>query len=121
MDETALQGRRILVIEDDYWVAQLVIEILEDSGAEVVGPIGWIDEALEALEGLTGQFDGAVLDLNLHGAKSYPIADVLSANRIPFVFTTGYGLAGIDDPYTAYPRCSKPFNRKALVAALIGV
>ncbi|HEX3881085.1 MAG TPA: response regulator [Stellaceae bacterium] len=121
MDEIALQGRRILVIEDDYWVAQIVVEILKDSGAEVVGPIGWVEEALEALEGQDAKFDGAVLDINLHGTKSYPIADALSASGIPFVFTTGYGVAGIDDPYTAYPRCTKPFNRSALVAALTGV
>lgn len=118
MDETALKGRRVLVIEDDYWVAQLLVELLANAGAEVLGPFGWIDEALAFIADHTDSFDSAVLDINLHGAKSYPIADALIAKQIPFVFTTGYGSAGIDPPYGEHLRCAKPFNRDLLIAAL---
>ena len=118
MDDVALQGRHILVIEDDYWVAQLLIQLLEEAGAQVAGPLGWIEEALAFIGEHKAGFDGVVLDINLHGAKSYPIADALAARGIPFVFTTGYGPAGIDPPYDAHPRCTKPFSQKALVTAL---
>ena len=66
-----------------------------------------------------GAFDRAVVDINLHGKKCYPIADT-PAVRIPLVFATGYGSAAIDAAYASYPRCAKRFNRQALIAALIG-
>ena len=118
MNETTLQGHRILVIEDDYWIAQILLQLLEEAGAEVIGPLGYLEEALAFIAGQKGAFDGVVLDINLHGTKSYPIADILAADKVPFVFTTGYGLAGIEEPYTVYPRCAKPFNRQALITAL---
>jgi DNA-binding response OmpR family regulator len=121
MNEATLLGRRILVVEDDYWVAQILLQLLEDAGAEVVGPFGYLDEALAFIAAQKGTFDGAILDINLHGAKSYSIADVLAADKVPFIFTTGYGPAGIEAPYADYPRCAKPFNGRALIAALSGL
>jgi DNA-binding response OmpR family regulator len=118
MKSAALRNRRILVIEDDYWVAQVLVDVLAEAGAQVIGPLGWIEEALAFIGSHKDAFDSAVLDLNLHGTKSYPIADALMAQQVPFIFTTGYGTAGIDPPYDEHPRCPKPFNRNALLAAL---
>ena len=73
----ALSGRRPLVIEDDYLVAQILIQMLEDAGAAIIGPIGQIDEALSLIEHDSSGFDSVVLDVNLHGRASYPIADAL--------------------------------------------
>jgi CheY-like chemotaxis protein len=119
-DQATLQGRRILVVEDDYLVAQIIVELLEDAGAEVVGPLGWIDEALAFIESHHSALDGAVLDINLHGHKSYPVANALVANNLTFVFATGYGAGALDADYQRFPRCEKPFNQQALVAALSG-
>jgi CheY-like chemotaxis protein len=83
------QGKRILVIEDEYLVAQVVIDYLEDAGAEVVGPLGRIDDALAYIDEHYSTLDAAVLDVNLHGQKSYPIADALGSKNIIFIFTTG--------------------------------
>ena len=120
-ETSILSGRRILVVEDDYLVAQLLVDLLQDAGAEVIGPIGHVDEAIAFIEGNSEKFDGAVLDVNLHGKKSYPIADALAARSVEFVFTTGYDAGVLEGKYAHYPRCEKPFNQPALIAVLAGV
>ena len=117
-DAAFLAGRRILVVEDDYLVAQVLIDLLERAGAEVLGPIGWIDEALAMVADPGLHVDGAILDVNLHGAKSYPIAEALAARSIPCVFTSGYGADALDPSYRDWPRCEKPFNQDTLLAIL---
>ncbi|WP_201704128.1 response regulator, partial [Paraburkholderia kirstenboschensis] len=107
---TELQGRRILVVEDDFLVAQALCHLIEEAGAKVVGPIGWADQALAYIGSHEEDFDGAVLDVDLHGEKSYPIADWLAEHSVHFVFTTGYGADALDPAYTRYPRCEKPFD-----------
>jgi CheY-like chemotaxis protein len=113
-----IQGSRILVVEDDYLVAQVLVDLLEDAGAEVIGPVGWIDEAIALIEDDNQKLDGAVLDVNLHGKKSYPVADALAARSVGFVFATGYDAGIIEHKYRDYPRCEKPFRQSALIAAL---
>lgn len=116
-----LQGRRILVIEDDYLVAEIVTQMLEDAGAVVLGPFGWRDEALDFISSNHADVDAALLDVNLHGHVSYPIADALIARHIHFVFATGYAGGVIKEAYRSYPRCEKPFRQQALLAALTTV
>ncbi len=115
----SLEGRLILIVEDDYLVAQALVDLLDDAGAEVVGPIGWIDEALAYVEDDSHKLDGAVLDINLHGKKSYPVADALAARSVGFVFSTGYDGSVIEDKYRHHPRCEKPFRPATLIAALL--
>ena len=119
MEKPALDGRRILVIEDDYLVAMTLTDLLEDAGASVLGPIGKVDEALAYIEDHAGTFDAAVLDVNLRGVKSYPIADSLAAREVRFVFATGYGSEALEKAYLGFPRCEKPFDARSLVAALL--
>jgi DNA-binding NtrC family response regulator len=114
-----LMGRRILVIEDDYLVAEILSQMLQDAGAIVLGPIGWRDEALTFISRNSVDFDTVVLDVNLHGQRSYPIADALIERTIAFVFTTGYGADALDAAYQGYPRCEKPFQQQTLFAALM--
>ena len=113
-----LQGRRILVVEDDFLVAQGLCGMLEEAGATIVGPFGWADEALKLVETHMHAFDSAVLDVDLHGEKSYPIADWLAGRDVRFVFTTGYGADALDPGYLHYPRCEKPFDVRMLFKAL---
>jgi ActR/RegA family two-component response regulator len=116
----ALRGRRVLLVEDDYLVAETMRDALEEMGMQVLGPFGWVEEALVFIEANPGAFDTAVIDINLHGAQSYPIADLLSARKIHFVFTTGYSSGAISERFRAYPRCEKPISRAALAVALAG-
>jgi CheY-like chemotaxis protein len=118
MKDGALEGYSVLVVEDDFLVAEVLVDILEDAGAKVVGPFGWVDEGVGAVNDSKGTIDCAVLDINLHGLKSYPIADALKAHNIPFVFTTGYSGEAIPDAYRPFPRYEKPFNPERLIRAL---
>ena len=115
---TELLNRRILVIEDDFLVAQALCAVLQDAGARVVGPVGWADEALRLVDAETDPVDGAVLDVSLHGERSYAVADVLKRHHIPFVFATGYGSGGLEPGYRDIPRYEKPFDPRVLIRAL---
>jgi CheY-like chemotaxis protein len=120
-NDKPLQGRRILVIEDDYLVAEIITQLLEDAGAIILGPFGWRDEALDFISSNRADFDAALLDVNLHGHASYPIADALIERHIHFAFATGYGAGILEEAYRSYPRCEKPFKQEALLAALTAV
>lgn len=119
MNETgSLDGRQILVVEDDFLIGQDFAQALEDLGATVVGPVGNLDDALDLLAE-TLDIDGAVLDLNLGGEMSYPIADALVKRGVRFVFTTGYDKANIAPRFSAVTRCEKPVEISKVVQALV--
>jgi CheY-like chemotaxis protein len=107
---------RILVVEDETMVAMLLEDILEELGCTVIGPAVRVTEALEMLE--AEPVDGALLDVNLLGETSYRIADALAQRDCPFVFTTGYGAAGLDEAYRDRPVLQKPFTRDRLAETL---
>jgi DNA-binding response OmpR family regulator len=111
-----LTGRRILVVEDEALIAMLVEDALLDAGAVVLGPAATVEEALELFE--TEQPDAAVLDINLAGQASIPVADRLSAGAVPFVVATGYGAAGLPDRHRGVPVLAKPYDPRELIAAL---
>ncbi|CAN7664082.1 response regulator [Trinickia sp. LjRoot230] len=115
---TSLEGRKILVVEDDYLEALALSSLLEEVGASVVGPIGWAQEALSLVEQGEQRVDAAILDVDLHGERSYAIADALALRHIGFIFTTGYGADAVDRRYRDHPRCQKPFDSRMLLKAL---
>jgi response regulator RpfG family c-di-GMP phosphodiesterase len=86
--------RRILVVEDDFLVGLSIAMSVRESGFEVVGPIGHIDQAHDALN---QPIDGAVLDVNIMGGHTGPIAQQLEEQGTPFFFVTGYASPPIDD------------------------
>jgi CheY-like chemotaxis protein len=114
-----LEGQHILVVEDDYLVALAVSTMLEDAGASVVGPIAGAQEAVTLIEEAAERVDVAILDVDLNGETSYPVADALASRHIPFVFASGYGVDAVDQQYRQYPRCQKPFNHQVLFRALM--
>ncbi|CAL8481348.1 response regulator [Caballeronia sp. S22] len=120
MNERAriLDGRSIMVVEDDYLVALALSTVLEEAGARVVGPIASAQEAVALLEAGREKVDAAVLDVDLNGEKSYPVADALASRDIRFVFATGYGIDALAEDYRHYPRCQKPFDHRAILNAL---
>lgn len=113
-----LQGRRILVFDDDYGVSQAITLLLEGEGAEVIGPVGWAEEALALIDSQGTTLNAALLDIDLHGERSYAIADALASRGIRFAFATGYGAEAIAPAYRDVPRCQKPFKVENLVKAL---
>lgn len=117
--DTPLEGRRLLVLEDEFFLAEDMTRGLQEQGAEVIGPAGDIDRALDLLDG-TPRLDGAVLDINVRGEMAYPVADALIARRIPFVFVTGYDKAVIPRRYADVIRCEKPVSARDVGRALFG-
>lgn len=115
-----LAGRRVLVVEDEYFLADDIARVLARLGAEVVGPLATRDDALARL-GEGEPLDAAVLDINLRGETCYPIADALRARGVPFVFATGYDRAVVPAAYHGVPRWEKPFDPDLLVRALSGL
>lgn len=114
-----LAGRRLLIVEDEYFLADDLASTLRAEGAEVVGLASNVDAALEMLES-AGVIDGAVVDLNLQGEMAYPVADALRAQNIPFVFATGYDLTAIEPGYRDLPRCEKPVKAQRIAQLLFG-
>jgi len=111
-----LSGRRILVVEDEMIVAWLLEDMLADLGCTVLGPAAGVPQALAILGAVP--LDAAVLDVNLGGQKSFPIADALAVRRVPFAFSTGYQKDSLPPGYRAAPLLHKPFDQAALAAAL---
>ncbi|MDQ4086906.1 MAG: response regulator [Pseudomonadota bacterium] len=112
-----LSGLRVLVVEDEFYLADDIAQALTTAGARVVGPVGSFEEAAAAVA--KGGIDRAVLDMNLKGEMAFPIADRLEEAGIPFVITTGYSSASLPDRLRDKPRLEKPFDPEALTQKLL--
>lgn len=113
-----LTGRRLLVVEDDYFIAVELERSLQRLGAEVVGPAGSLADAMRLVEDAGDRLDGAVLDIHLGEDRAFPVADALTERAVPFVFLTGYDALVIPETYAAAPRCEKPVNTAQLARIL---
>lgn len=110
---------RVLVVEDEYLVALLVEDMLATLGYQVAEIASNLPAATAAAE--SGEFDVAVLDVNLNGSLSNPVAEILERRNIPFIFATGYGKAGPHERFSATPALQKPFEEGELGRALSAV
>jgi CheY-like chemotaxis protein len=97
---------RILLVEDEMLVAMMLEDMLEELGHELAGTAGRLDEALRMANELNP--DLAILDVNLSGRHTFPVAEVLQRRDIPFAFATGYG-AALPEPWNLRPALQKPF------------
>lgn len=111
-----LSGLRVLVVEDEAAISLLLEDMLLDLGCEVVGPAGRLAVAKVMAE--EENLDLAILDVNVAGEPIYPVVDALAKRGVPFVFSTGYGSAGIDEPYRNRPVLQKPFGQSDLARLL---
>lgn len=111
------QPIRILVVEDEYFVAADLAQALAAAGTAVIGPVSTEDEALALLDA-GERIDGAVLDINLRGEMVYPLADALRERGVPFVFATGYGASILPIRFRGVPRWEKPFDYRALAQSI---
>lgn len=111
--------RRVLLVEDDFYVASSLALCLEAEGIEVLGPTASVKTALELIA-REAQIDGAVLDVNLKGEMVYPVADALRSRGVPYVFTTGYDASSIARRGPDAPCLEKPVVVTQLMVALFG-
>src|SRR5918995_2719270 len=113
----SLAGRRVLIVEDEYFLADDLSQAVAQLEAEVLGPVATCEDAFDLLS--TGeQIDLAVLDINLEGEAVFPVADTLIEQGVPFLFATGYDQTAIPAQYQQVPRWEKPFAPEALAQAL---
>lgn len=112
-----LTGRRVLLVEDEALVSLLLQDSLEEFGCELVGEASHFDDALEKARSMS--FDVAILDVNLDGRQTIPIAETLAARGSAFVFATGYGSPQLPDSVKSAPVLQKPFQQKDLERALL--
>lgn len=116
MTNFSLSGLRVLVVEDEMMVAMLLEDMLSDLGCSLVGPATQVEPALRLVE--DGGFDAAILDVNLNGDETYPIAEALAARAIPFVFSSGYNAGRLREEYRHIPSLQKPFQQQDLERTL---
>ena len=107
-----LTGQRILVVEDEMLVLMETEDMLADLGCDFVIAAATNEQAIARIE--AQHFDAALLDLNLNGVRSYPVADALAASGVPFAFATGYGVHGLRDGDRERPLLVKPYECAAL-------
>lgn len=112
-----LAESHILVVEDEFFLADGLCRDLEGTGAVVVGPAPSVERAL-ALISAEPHIHAAVLDVNLGGEMAYPVADALLSRLVPFVFTSGYDDALLERRYPEVPRCPKPAEFPAIAEVL---
>jgi CheY-like chemotaxis protein len=110
--DSAPNGKRVLVVEDELMIRMLLEDMLGELGYTIAAEAARLDEALDAAK--NGQFDLAILDVNLNGQTIVPVAEALAARGTPFVFATGYGERGLPDAYRDRPTLKKPFQMDGL-------
>lgn len=110
-------SQRILVVEDEYFIAQEIAEALEGAGLTVLGPCPKVASALALLVG-DDPCDAAVLDASLRGVSSMPVCEALAARGIPFVIVSGFSAGQLPTTMTAAPVLTKPLDPVQLVQVL---
>ncbi len=118
--EKPLAGCRLLIVEDNFFVAQAVSDAVEGAGGEVLGPFATVVDALENLTDMTA-IDGAILDIGLTEEDSYPLAAALQTTHIPFMFLTAVEKSRLPERFASSPHMAKPFTDAGLVDMLIGI
>ena len=113
----SLAGLRVLVVEDEMLVSMLIEDFLADQMCTVVGPYSSVDSALAPAA--SANIDFALLDVNIHGVKVYPVAEALQARRVPFLLLSGYGEKAVPADRLEWRACGKPFNLDVLAAMMI--
>ncbi len=112
-----LQGRRILVVEDQALIAMEVQDCLSRAGAEVLGPVGRLERALADAQNQS--LDAALLDVDLNGLRCWPIAEALAARGVPFAFTTGFASSIVTPQrFLRTPVLTKPYREEDVLAVL---
>jgi CheY-like chemotaxis protein len=108
----AADGKRVLIVEDELMIRMLLADMLSELGYAVAAEAARIDEALAATK--IGDFDLAILDVNLNGESVEPVAVALSAQGCPFIFASGYGARGLPEAFRDRPTLRKPFQMPEL-------
>ncbi len=116
-DRGPLAGRRVLVIEDEYFLADDIVQALTSLGARVVGPYGDLDEAIRVVNRDIA-IDAAIMDINLREEPVFPLARLLRDRKVPLVFTSGYDRGALEPEFQDVQLWGKPLDIKAMTRGL---
>jgi CheY-like chemotaxis protein len=108
----AATGKNVLVVEDEIMIRLLLEDMLGDLGYTIAAAVGRIDDAVKVAK--TGEYDVAILDVNLNGQTVSPVAEIIEARGLPFIFATGYGERGLPERFNNRPTLQKPFQQENL-------
>jgi DNA-binding LytR/AlgR family response regulator len=114
-----LKARNILLVEDEYLLADEARMEFEAQGATVIGPAATVEQALELLK--TNRVDAALLDIRLRGELFFAVAQFLLDKAIPFLFVTGYDALITPEQFRDVPRFTKPADYHIIARALLGL
>lgn len=117
---TTNTARGVLLVEDEAILRMLLEDMIEDLGFELAASVDSIDAAQGAITGGCA-IGAAIVDVNLGGEPSFPVADLLLQRQVPFLFSTGYGAEGIPERFRDVPVLAKPYRRHDIHAALRGL
>lgn len=107
----------VLIVEDEVMVSMILEDLIDEAGHAVAGTAATLEAAL-AMVADGRDIHCALLDVNLRGQQSYPVAEALDARAIPYAFTSGYGAGGIDARFAHHPMLAKPIDVTKLQAFL---
>ena len=110
------EAKRILIVEDEFLVAMLLEDLLTEMGHQVIGTFAQVDEAMKFANQADVNF--AILDINLAGATSFPVAEILRRRGIPFLFASGYGSTGLASAFENELTLQKPYEPAELERAI---
>lgn len=108
--------RRVLIVEDEMLIALMLQDMVAEAGLVVAAIANTLRAGVELAEREDVQL--AILDINLNGEEAYPVAEILRARHIPFIFSTGYAGASVRPEYQGAPRLIKPYQQEMLTAAI---
>jgi CheY-like chemotaxis protein len=116
-NSSPLNGKRVLVVEDEYFLADDIARALKGLGARVIGPFGDLDEAVLVVDREVA-IDAAIMDINLRDEMIFSLARLLRDRKVPFVFTTGYDNDSIEAEFRDIQLWCKPLDLRVVTFGL---
>ncbi len=116
MTATRPPGGSVFLVEDEVMIRMMVADMLEELGYTIAAETGEINEAIKLVQ--ITDFDFAILDVNVNGKVISPVAELIKARNLPFIFATGYGSSGLPEEYRDRPALQKPFQLETLAKTI---
>lgn len=115
-DERLIEGARVLIVEDEFLIADDLARALRSAGADPVGPVSSVDDAEQLVR--QGHVDAAIIDLNLRGEMASDFAQRLAATNLPCLIVSGYGGDALPESVSDIPQLEKPVSPASVIQAL---